>query len=290
MTAEQVSKALDLSYQEACSFLESCYSRCILNKDIKNQITWYSPTDFYTRLDHFAKYENWDEIPEADRRRIDREFLDQFISRHRSDIELKVGGLSGVNALPNDTVMLLDEIEEMLDAATLIVVQPCDCRRLGQYCDFPVETCLWFDDDAQGALDRGQGRKLTKKEAIDLVRYADKKGLMHTADSEWQTRGLNAICNCCACDCYPFRAAQELGTKGIWPKSRYIAAHDLESCTFCGTCVDRCHFDAFYHDGSLPDGEGTQNQIVLFDPEKCWGCGLCANTCPESAIIMEEIV
>jgi NAD-dependent dihydropyrimidine dehydrogenase PreA subunit len=175
--------------------------------------------------------------------------------------------------------LLLGEAEEMIDAAALIVVQPCDCRRLGQNCDRPTETCIWLDEGAQETLDRGHGRSLTREEAKDLLRWADRRGLMHTADGDWQTHGLHAICNCCACDCYPFRAAQELGSKGVWPRSRYVAVYDEERCNLCGMCVKRCHFDAFYHGRSLVEAEGEVKRQVLFAPERCWGCGLCANTC-----------
>ena len=122
-----------------------------------------------------------------------------------------------------------------------------------------------------------------------MVRWADRKGLMHTADSEWRTRGLHAICNCCACDCYPFRAARELGSKGVWPRSRYVAVYDGERCILCGTCVSRCHFGAFYHDGTVVSLDGETRQQVRFDAAKCWGCGLCANTCPVEAIRMEPL-
>ncbi len=195
-------------------------------------------------------------------------------------------GLEAENALPNDTVMLLSEVEEMINAASEIVVQPCDCRRLGENCKRPVETCIWLDEGARQSLDRGHGRQLTREEAIKLLRRADKKGLMHTADSEWRERGLHAICNCCACDCYPFRAAQELGTKGVWPKSHYIAQYHTELCNQCGACAKRCHFEAFYHDGSILEVDGKSKKGVAFDPEKCWGCGLCANSCPQDAIEM----
>jgi Pyruvate/2-oxoacid:ferredoxin oxidoreductase delta subunit len=224
-----------------------------------------------------------------DRRAINRRFLDEFIARHRANVERKMQGLEAENALPNDTVLLLGEIEEMLDAAIHIVVQPCDCRRLGQNCEQPVETCIWLDDGALHALDRGYGRQLDREEAKELVRRADRAGLMHTADSEWRTRGLHAICNCCACDCYPFRAAQELGSKGVWPRSRYVAVRDREQCNLCGACVKRCHFQAFYHDGSSVKLSGKAKQNVLYDRERCWGCGLCANTCPSAAILMAPL-
>jgi ferredoxin len=136
-------------------------------------------------------------------------------------------------------------------------------------------------------LDRGHGKRLTLAEAVDLLRWADGKGLMHTSDSEWRTRGLHAICNCCACDCYPFRAALELGSKGAWPRSRYIAVHDREKCNSCGLCVQRCYFDAFFLDPAPEQPAGKTETDVRYAPGRCWGCGLCANTCPTEAITME---
>ena len=289
LPVDEIAELLGMSRDQADRFLRRCYSRSIVDKIVEGEATKYAPSDFYARLDHFAKFENWDDIPQEDRRAIDRRFLDAFIARHRPTVERKMQGLEAENALPNDTVLLLREVEQMIDAAAEIIVQPCDCRRLAQNCNRPVEVCIWLDDGAREALDRGHGRRLTREEAKELVRWADRKGLMHTADSEWQTRGLHAICNCCACDCYPFRAARELGSKGVWPKSRYVAVYDRERCTLCGACVSRCHFGAFYHDGATGVLDGETRQNVRFDPEKCWGCGLCANTCPAEAILMEPL-
>jgi ferredoxin len=283
---QQIAKRLGITENEAIGLLEKAYSRCVVDKVAEKGSVRYKAAEFYDRLDHFAKYENWHDIPAKDRQQINRRFLDEFIARHKDNIKRKIQGLEAENALPNDTVMLLCEVEEMIHAAEDIVVQPCDCRKLGGNCDKPVETCIWLDEGARDALDRGHGRRLTRQEAIDLLRWTDKKGLMHTADSAWRERGLHAICNCCACDCYPFTAAQELGTKGVWPKSHYVAVHDLEACNQCGACVKRCHFEAFYHDGGIVEVDGKQKQRVLYDLEKCWGCGLCANTCPEGAITM----
>jgi Pyruvate/2-oxoacid:ferredoxin oxidoreductase delta subunit len=288
ITVEEAAGLLGLSPWRAADLLRRAYERHMVDKVVEEGVK-YTPGAFWHRLDHFAKYENWDDIPAADRRRIDRRFLDEFIARHRADVERMMRGLVLEGGVPNDAVLLLHEVEEMLRAATHITVQPCDCRRLGQNCDRPVETCIWLDDVALAALDRGHGRWLTCEEAISLVRRADKAGLMHTADSEWQARGLHAICNCCACDCYPFRAAQELGSKGVWPRSRYVAVHDAERCNLCGACVKRCHFDAFSHDGTVVETNGKAKNNVVYDPERCWGCGLCANTCPSEAIVMESL-
>lgn len=289
MTAEQIAERLGLPLEQAQAFIQRCYSRYIVNKQVEDGLTRYIPADFYARLDHFAKYENWDDLPADVRRMLDQRFRQAFLERHRANVERKMQGLAAENALPNDTILLLHEVEEMIDAATDIIVQPCDCRRLGQNCTRPVETCIWLDDGARAALDRGFGRRLTKEEAKALVRRADQKGLMHTADSEWRTRGLHAICNCCADDCYPFRAALELGSKGVWPRSRYIAVYNRDLCRLCGSCVKRCHFEAFYHTDQQIEVNGKLRSDVRFDPDKCWGCGLCANTCTENAITMTPL-
>jgi Pyruvate/2-oxoacid:ferredoxin oxidoreductase delta subunit len=289
LTVEQVAARLGLPLEQAEALVRRCYSRYIVNKQVEDGLTRYAPADFYARLDHFAKYENWDDLPADVRRLLDRRFRQAFVERHRANVERKMQGLAAENALPNDTILLVHEVEEMIDAATEIIVQPCDCRRLGQNCSRPVETCIWLDDGARAALDRGFGRRLTKAEAKALVRRADQKGLMHTADSEWRTRGLHAICNCCADDCYPFRAALELGSKGVWPRSRYIAAYNRDLCRLCGACVKRCHFGAFYHTDDKIEVNGKLRLDVRFDPDKCWGCGLCANTCTENAITMTPL-
>jgi len=289
LTAGQIAGILELELGSAHELADRCYRRLIVDKEGKEPDFVYRATDFYTFLDYFLKYENWDDIPIDDRRAIDRKYLEEFIARVEEGVALKMDGKTTPNALPNDSVMLLHEVEAMIDAATNVVVQPCNCRRSGQFCDRPVETCIWLDEGARAALDRGYGRPLSKEEAKQLLRWADKKGLMHTAESEWQMHGLHAICNCCACDCYPFRAADELGSKGAWPKIRYLVEYNAALCSLCGSCVKRCHFSAFYHDGATVKVKGKVKKTVSFDPNKCWGCGLCANTCPNEAIGMKFI-
>jgi ferredoxin len=286
-TIRDIAVLLEITLEQASDLLQRCYTRYIVDRVKEDGTLVYAMGSFGAFMDHFAKYENWDDLPPEGRQAIDRRFLDEFIAKHRDNVERKMLGLGAENTLPNDTVLLLSEVEEMIRAAQHIVVQPCDCRRLGQNCDRPVDTCIWLDDSALESLDRGHGRFLSADEALDLVRWADRKGLMHTADAEWRTRGLHAICNCCACDCYPFRAASELGSKGFWPQSHYLAVYITERCNLCGACVKRCHFGAFHHDGSTVKAGGQIKANVRYDPERCWGCGLCVNACPSEAIAME---
>jgi NAD-dependent dihydropyrimidine dehydrogenase PreA subunit len=289
LTLEELVELLQQPEGDMDALLTECVKKGILERLGQDGRSLYRAGDFYNFLNDLARYGNWEDLPAEGRAAIERRCLDEFIARQRPDVERKMRGEAAEHALPNDAVMLLPEVEAMLDAASEIVVQPCDCRRLAQRCDRPVEVCIWMDDGARGALARGHGRRVGGDEAKELVRWADKKGLMHTADPNWRTNGLHAICNCCACDCYPFRAAAELGSKGVWPESRYIAVYRPEPCTLCGVCIGRCHFEAFFHNGTQIVVEGKSKQGVAYDPEKCWGCGLCANTCPSGAIVMERL-
>jgi len=300
--AEDVAARLGLDLEEATALLERAYSHHVVDREAqdgeaKGQAL-YRASRFERLLDYVAKHGRWSEVPEEARRVLDRRFLAEFVEQHRPAVEAMVRAhragdpepvIEGRRP-PNDAVLLVHEVEEMIDAAAHVALEVCDCRRLGEHCTRPVDTCIWMDDMALEALARGHGRRLTREEAKEVVRRADKAGLMHTGDPQWRERGLGAICNCCACDCYPFRAAQILGSKGTWPRSLYVARYDADACTLCGVCVKRCHFGAFYHDGTrVTDARGREKAAVAFDPALCWGCGLCANTCPAGAVTMEPL-
>jgi MinD superfamily P-loop ATPase len=56
-----------------------------------------------------------------------------------------------------------------------------------------------------------------------------------------------------------------------------------QDCTGCGTCLDRCRFQAVWKE-ERADGEVT----YAVDPVACEGCGVCVRACPEQAIDFNE--
>ncbi len=285
LTVEGVQHDLDLTAEEAAKALEQAFQRGVLTREGEDEPYSYTPADFYTRMDYMATYEEgWDELPVEYRKALDEWMMGEYISRVRPNVDLLMAGRPAQGSPGNDSVVLLEETYSIIDSAKTIIVVPCNCRRIAQNCSRPVETCIQFDSVAEKKLARGHGRRLTAKEAKDLVRMADRKGLMHTTDLQKRDGGPAPICNCCADDCYPFRAAERLGSKGAWPRGRYVATFDHDKCQMCGACTKRCHFGAFYHDGTMVEIAGLQVRNVAFDADKCWGCGLCTAVCFPEAI------
>jgi NAD-dependent dihydropyrimidine dehydrogenase PreA subunit len=290
LTAEQLAVALGWSVERTDALLQSAYPREIVNRTTRDGVSTYSPASFYHRLDPLSMYENWGDVPAEARDAVIQWQLDEFIKNWLPVVDEMLVDPDKYFRIPNRDVLLLDEALSMVDFASEHVVVPCDCRAIVMACKRPLETCVRLDAGAERTLERGHGRRLTKNEMKTLVVDANRNGLMATGDRYWREHGgLFGFCNCCACDCYPIRAGQQLQMDRQWPRSHYVAERDMSKCEQCGLCVRRCHFDAFYHDGAKTIVSGKSRKTVLFDPMKCWGCGLCATTCPDNAITMTPL-
>ncbi|MFC2095581.1 DUF362 domain-containing protein [Candidatus Bipolaricaulota bacterium] len=168
----------------------------------------------------------------------------------------------------------------VLDRAKSWGVRDCICRvqkkLIGQACDHPVENCLMFapvENAFEGSEDI---RPLSKEEALDVLRDAEKAGLVHSSAN--YRRGNTYICNCCTCSCGVMRGIAEFGIQTAVARSAFRAVVETEKCVGCGTCLERCQFGAL----SLSDGKAQ------IDPDRCAGCGLCVTTCSVEAIRLER--
>jgi NAD-dependent dihydropyrimidine dehydrogenase PreA subunit len=290
LTAAQIAAKLELSPGEAEALLHAAYTRSIVNREVVDGRLTYAPASFSERLDPLSMYENWRDVPADARAVVVHWQFEEFVKTWQPEVEVLRADPDKPITIPNRDVLLLDEALAMVEAASEYVVVPCDCRSIVMACDRPCETCIRLDEDAPKTLERGHGRRLTKDQIREVVIKANKAGLMASGDHHWREHGgPSGFCNCCACDCYSFRAGQQLGMSRQWPCSHYVAERDMAKCEQCGKCVRRCHFDAFYHDRTKMIVNGKRRKSVLFEPLKCWGCGLCATTCPDAAITMRPL-
>jgi ferredoxin len=289
LTVETAALALAVSQTDAAGVLEIAYRRGVLERQDESGRRAYTAGNFYNRLDAFATFDDaWYDLPPEVRQALEEWSLAEYLAGVRPMVAELMSGQAQGSGPGNDSIVLLAELDALVDAARTIVVVPCDCRRLGGHCQRPLETCLQFDELADAKVARGLGRILSAREAKALLREADREGLMHTTDLAWGERRPTAICNCCTDDCFVFRGAAQLGSKGVWPRSRFLAEFHPTLCNRCGLCVRRCHFGAFAARGTATRGKPLPE--VAYSPDRCWGCGLCANTCPTGAITMAPLM
>jgi Pyruvate/2-oxoacid:ferredoxin oxidoreductase delta subunit len=174
-----------------------------------------------------------------------------------------------------------DSVNKIIESAEVVAVTRCTCSVIAHKCDKPLEVCLQVNNAARYTLDRGTGREISKEEALGILKDCEEKGLVHMTMNKAHVGHF--ICNCCDCCCQVLPMVINEGLKFCDP-SRYQAMIDPELCSFCGTCQDRCYFNA------LVEVETERGQEVMrVVAENCMGCGLCHVTCPEEAISMVAV-
>jgi Pyruvate/2-oxoacid:ferredoxin oxidoreductase delta subunit len=255
----------------AAARLERAVRRAVLDLDEHGA---YAPTDFHARLEIWAMFEGWKDVPLAVHRELAVWDVDFYADKIRTDVEAVRDGHPGDSYEARYAYVLLPEAEAIVVAQEHIYLWPCDCRSLVGRCRKPMTVCLRF------ANDRGLGWEISRERAVQILRKTDKAGLMHTADLQDDPRDTSAICNCCTDCCYPHLATERLGMGDVWPVRRHVAHLDMDLCKTCGRCGLRCPFEAIV---CRTDGRPE------LDPSLCRGCGLCATGCSSDAIELRPL-
>lgn len=164
---------------------------------------------------------------------------------------------------------------EILEGANVIARAECTCRVMERNCDNPTDVCIILNDFAENFIKRGAAVRITKEEALEILKKSEELGLVHQLNNT-DSDGYEFICNCCSCCCMILRAMITYGKDNICYQSRYLARVDTEICDACGICVDRCQFGAIRLD----------RDTAKVDDDRCFGCGLCASGCPNNAVVL----
>ena len=233
----------------------------------------HAPASLHERLEIWAMFEGWKDVPLAIRRQLGEWDVDFYAEKIRPSVEALRDGAGGHE--DDYSYVLLHEAEAIINAHDHIFLWPCDCRSIIGKCRKPVDVCLRFEND------RGLGWEISRERAIDILRRTDKAGLMHTAQFSGDPASGGSICNCCTDCCYPHLATEKLEARDVWPVRRYVASIDLDACTSCGRCGLRCPFEAIV---CRSDGKPG------FTAALCRGCGLCATGCSVDAIELVPLV
>lgn len=178
-----------------------------------------------------------------------------------------------------------ENLRDLVRGADAIAVVPCACRRSMRRCHAELDNCILFNRNAEYAIERGAGRRITAEEAMAIYEKSEEEGLVHTWPFAASPR-LNEICNCCIDCCGIFDGGIKFNTlSSILQKTHVRAVVDPDQCNGCQDCVERCYFSAIDM-ARAPQGKKLKAAI---DEDKCWGCGVCAVACPADAITMKLV-
>jgi Pyruvate/2-oxoacid:ferredoxin oxidoreductase delta subunit len=171
-----------------------------------------------------------------------------------------------------------EKVSQIIESHTRFAVANCICRKesrmAGKGCDKLLEACMSFGAAAAFYIENGLGREISKEEAKKILVKAEEDGLIHCSLNSAGNKTL--ICNCCGCCCKSLALVTKYGNPQAIVRSNYYATKDQETCTTCGTCVERCQVNAIR----------SENDYTVIDRDRCIGCGLCASTCPTGSITM----
>ncbi len=260
-TKKDIEKIIDENSDE---FIKNSYRRGIISL-VDEETSTYKIANFYSRLDIFSisEQEVYRSIPKEDKLAMDAWYFKAYYDGLDPDFSVRP---------TEDEILPLNKVLEFIDTQDRpVYLNYCDCRSLRGECGKPTKTCITYRNGINTFAHRGLSEEIDKERAKEIVKNADKKGLMHTVNS-------NGICNCCGDCCYLFRSQAKRNSSGFWPKTNQIIEFNSHNCVKCGACIKRCNFDVF----TKVDG------IIKTDISKCVGCGICSNSCPTKALKLQE--
>jgi electron transport complex protein RnfB len=170
-----------------------------------------------------------------------------------------------------------DDVKTVIKSKERIALADCICRRWQEFLDRPfdepVEVCMLFDYYGEYYVDKGLGRWISQKEALEVLRESEKAGLVPQLSN---SENPEALCNCHSDCCGQLRLMKLIPVPGLLAASNYTAAHNREACTDCEICIGRCPMDAL----------ALEDDTVILKTERCIGCGLCVSVCPDEALAL----
>ena len=141
-----------------------------------------------------------------------------------------------------------DKLSYYLNKYDTFSVSPCSCRAsrtsLGDGCGhLDEEMCIQMGKGAEHYIKTGRARRITREEALEIIKRAEDNGLMHDMPNIEEMGESSAICNCCSCACFGLRVGLMFGARDVI-RSNYVAEVDESKCVACAQCVENCPANA----------------------------------------------
>jgi electron transport complex protein RnfB len=177
-----------------------------------------------------------------------------------------------------------DQVENIIKTTDgPIGILECVCRngaeRRGEPCKQTSrkETCMVFRDAAVNLIESGNGRSLSKEEALNIIRQNQEDNLILQPSN---AREPDFICSCCGCCCGILRLHKAVPNPVSFWATNFYAEVNPDLCTACGTCEESCQTGAI----TVPEDK----EIAVVDLARCLGCGICVSSCPDDAVELQK--
>ncbi|QEE16590.1 DUF362 domain-containing protein [Promethearchaeum syntrophicum] len=211
---------------------------------------------------------------------LEEAFRDEFLSTRIP--QLRTIPTEG-SITPELPIMTYDNIRHIVTNYNgPIAVTNCVCKQGQDMLNNPCkqtkmrEICFIFGSAARKYAESDWGKVLTKDEAFEILKQAEKDGLVLQPSN---TEKIFCLCLCCGCCCEILTSAKPLENPVQYFATNYRAIVNIETCIGCGICENRCQMDAI----SIEDGKS------VIDYSHCIGCGLCVTSCPQEAMKLEHV-
>ena len=280
-TPEEVATKLSVEVPKVANILRELFKKgFVVYKQVDDKPRYGLVSDLIDSIlpdkRDFEKF--GDEFLDLWRRYLDEEFMPNFDTSEFKLAYARVIPVEKTIPMKWGEILPYEKISEILQNAETVAVTECACRIMMRQCDNPTDVCLLFNKFADILLERGIAKRISKEEALSIVKRCEDLGLIHQLNNS-ETGGYEFLCNCCSCCCAILRGMIVLGKKGTTAQSRYVSSVNSELCDGCSICATRCNFKAM----NIVDSK------AVVDKEKCFGCGLCAPKCPTNAIQLIQV-
>ncbi|MHB8916949.1 MAG: 4Fe-4S dicluster domain-containing protein [Desulfocucumaceae bacterium] len=276
--AGEVAQRAGISVEDALKKLEAMTDRgAVLAKNVDGEMA-YALLSTYPGL---YEYPFWADLDAQTQQRLAQLWQAYYMKAMAAELASANPPwrrvLPAEEALPQGFEIFPFEVaSQMLAGTETIAVANCVCRIITGNCDKPLDVCLAFDGAARFLVERGMARMISLEEAREVLKRAEKAGLVHTGTNN-ADRLMGFMCNCCSCCCHFLRLITEHNYADGLARSSYRASINQTDCTGCGVCAgERCPMKAVTVEG----------ETAALKAEKCIGCGLCVSTCPTGAITL----
>ncbi len=174
-----------------------------------------------------------------------------------------------------------EEVTKLVEQEDSFAAAICYCRHHAYLIDKPCKvenvpeySCLLFGKVADYIVDRKFGKRITKEEALQIIKQTEDAGLVHNTNNFIDSTVF--VCNCCGCCCGFLKGVKETQNKIMLAISNFELNIDEDSCSGCGDCIERCQMDAL----------SLQNEVIEVNAGTCIGCGNCVTVCPTESLSM----